>query len=259
MDVHFPHLSTALRMIALITLVPLSSGWSPGSSRINQRSVTNQGLAAIPPEAQFVTSSFLGYKYNDYQLTTTKNRFHMNVRDKAVIADFTLAGAEVRMGDLLAIDQWIEQGKLTASDGAERDVFGSAVAVSGDTIVVGAVGDDAEQGSAYVFVKPAIGWANMTEAAKLTASDGAALDWFGYSVAVDGDTIVVGAPGGPTGPSTIPGSAYIFIKPPGGWVDMTQTAKLTASDGAIDDRFRHLGSNQRGYGSCRGRFRRYEH
>ena len=54
------------------------------------------------------------------------------------------------------IDQWIERGKLTASDGAERDVFGSAVAISGDTVVVGAAGDNGEQGSAYVFIKPAM-------------------------------------------------------------------------------------------------------
>jgi hypothetical protein len=103
--------------------------------------------------------------------------------------------------------------------------------------VLGAAGDDAERGSAYVFVKPAAGWANLTETAKLTASDGATLDWFGYSAAMDGDTIVIGAPGGPTGPSTVPGAVYIFVKPSGGWADMTQTARLTASDGAAGDGF----------------------
>jgi hypothetical protein len=142
-----------------------------------------------------------------------------------------------RLANPLAIDAWVEQGKLTTSDGAERDVLGSAAAISADVIVLGAAGDDAERGSAYVFVKPAAGWANLTETAKLTASDGATLDWFGYSAAMDGDTIVIGAPGGPTGPSTVPGAVYIFVKPSGGWADMTQTARLTASDGAAGDGF----------------------
>ena len=89
-----------------------------------------------------------------------------------------------------------QAAKLTASDGAAYDNFGISVAVDGDTVVVGAPGDDgagADSGSVYVFVKPTGGWATSTETAKLTASDGAALDYFGYSVAVDGDTVLVGA------------------------------------------------------------------
>ena len=71
---------------------------------------------------------------------------------------------------------WIEAAKLTASDGAMDDRFGSSVSISGDTVVVGAVldGDDpvSASGSAYVFVEPVGGWTgNLTETAKLTASD----------------------------------------------------------------------------------------
>jgi len=125
-----------------------------------------------------------------------------------------------------------QTAKLTASDGAATDLFGASMAISGDTIVVGAYADDigsnGDQGSAYVFVKPGGGWADMTQTAKLTASDGAAFDYFGWSVAISGDTIVVGA----YGAASSNGSAYVFVKPDGGWADMTQTAKLTASDGA---------------------------
>ena len=64
-------------------------------------------------------------------------------------------------------------------------------------------------GSAYVFVRPGTGWATGNQTAKLTASDGAANDEFGTSVGVDGDTIVVGAPGDESGE----GSAYVFAKP----------------------------------------------
>jgi hypothetical protein len=87
-----------------------------------------------------------------------------------------------------------------------------------------------------VFVKPPGGWADMTETAKLTASDGAAFDLFGWSVAISGDTVVVGAIFG-DGVNSAQGSAYVFVKPPGGWTDMTQTAKRTASDGAAGDNF----------------------
>ena len=89
--------------------------------------------------------------------------------------------------------QVIEQAKLLASDGAATDWFGSSVAVSGDTTVVGARGDDDSgfnSGSAYVYRYDGSAW---VEEAKLLASDGAAGDFFGYSVAVSGDTAVVGA------------------------------------------------------------------
>ncbi len=95
----------------------------------------------------------------------------------------------------------------------------------------------ADQGSAYVFVKPGGGWASATETAKLTASDGAASDLFGQSVAISGDTVVVGADGDDVGANADQGSAYVFVKPGGGWVSATETAKLTASDGAANDLF----------------------
>ncbi|MCP4373695.1 MAG: hypothetical protein GY797_37180, partial [Deltaproteobacteria bacterium] len=98
----------------------------------------------------------------------------------------------------LTIDPWVQTAKLTASDGAAYDRFGYSVAVSENTVVVGAQGDadnGIETGAAYVFVKPGSGWADMPQTAKLTASDGAAGDHFGYSVAVSGDTVVAGAVG----------------------------------------------------------------
>ena len=123
--------------------------------------------------------------------------------------------------------------KLTASDGAQNDKFGTSVAIDVDTIVVGADWYDSDTGPAYVFVKPGAGWATGTETAKLTASDGADDDKFGFSVAVDDDTVVVGA----YGDDSEMGSAYVFVKPGAGWADSNETAKLTASDGADDDYF----------------------
>ncbi len=137
---------------------------------------------------------------------------------------------------------WTQAAKLTAFDGAAYDNFGISVAVDGDTVVVGAPGNDgagADSGSVYVFVKPTGGWATSTETAKLTASDGAALDYFGYSVAVDGDTVLVGAYQDDDEENDLEdsGSAYIFVKPVSGWVATSTAAKLTASDSADDDWF----------------------
>ena len=96
-----------------------------------------------------------------------------------------------------------EVGKLYASDGAAYENFGSSVALDGDTMVTGAFYDDDNgwtSGSAYVFVRDASG--DWTEQAKLLASDGAQDDHFGYSGALDGDTVVFGALGD--------SSAYVF-------------------------------------------------
>ena len=136
---------------------------------------------------------------------------------------------------------WIQEAKLTASDGAAFDEFGSSVSISGEVAVVGASKDGNTgpfnfdgSGSAYVFRRIGTSW---IEEAKLTASDGTGGDLFGSSVSINGDVALIGADqAGPFG-STGPGSAYVFVKPPGGWVNMTQTAKLTASDGVASEQF----------------------
>ena len=138
--------------------------------------------------------------------------------------------------------EWDEEVKLTASDGAAYDNFGISVAVDGDTLVVGAPGDDdngADSGSVYVFTRdPDSG--EWRQGAKLTASDGDALDYFGYSVAVSGNTVLVGAylDDDENNDLEDSGSAYVFVEPAEGWVDTTtQTTKLTPSEPADDDQF----------------------
>jgi hypothetical protein len=119
--------------------------------------------------------------------------------------------------------------KLTPSTGG---FGGTTVAISGDTIVVGSVGN----GIAYVFVRPAGGWTNMTETAQL--SDGVQGDFFGISVAIDGNTIAVGASGTTVNGNTSQGAAYVFVKPPAGWATTsTYNAELTSSDGTYQDLF----------------------
>lgn len=117
--------------------------------------------------------------------------------------------------------------KITASDGAADDDFGLSVAAGSGRIVVGAPGNDdagSQSGSAYIFDL------NGTQLAKITASDAAASDFFGYSVAVGSGRIVVGAFGNDDGGSES-GSAYVFD------LDGNQLAKIIASDDAASDQF----------------------
>ncbi len=123
----------------------------------------------------------------------------------------------------------IQTAKLTASDGAANDNFGISVALSGETAIVGAYGDDSKRGAVYVFEKPAGGWTDTTQTAKLTASDREQNDYFGFAAAISGEEVIVGAYGDDdNGDNT--GSVYVFEKPSAGWDNMTQMAKLTVSD-----------------------------
>lgn len=116
---------------------------------------------------------------------------------------------------------WSEETKLNPAGLESGDRFGSSIAMQGDTVVIGAVGDDDQgegAGAVYVFQRIENRW---IETAKLTASDGKAGDWFGYPVAIDGDTIVLGArlvDGGS-------GAAYVFRRRDNGWF---QEARLDA-------------------------------
>jgi len=138
---------------------------------------------------------------------------------------------------------WGQFAKLTASDGSAFDELGNSVAIAGDgnTVVAGAHGSDvglaSNVGAASLFVAPLFGWTDMNETTKLEAFDWAHDDYFGESVAIsaDGDTVVVGAL---YGGSVNQGAAYLFVKPGGGWTGtLAQPSELTASDGAVDDRF----------------------
>jgi uncharacterized repeat protein (TIGR01451 family) len=130
---------------------------------------------------------------------------------------------------------WTEQQKLVASDGAAFDEFGGSVSISGDTVVVGARSDDAaagqDTGAAYVFVRSGTTW---TEEQKLTAPDAVANDQLGWSVAVAGDTAVLGAPGADAGSDSDDGAAYVFVRSGSTW---TQQQKLAPSDGTTVDIF----------------------
>jgi hypothetical protein len=122
---------------------------------------------------------------------------------------------------------WLQQAKLTASDGVAGDRLGSSVAISGSTVVLGAYFKNSGTGAAYVFTRSGSTWSQRTE---LTASDGVSGDDFGYSVALSGTTTVIGA----FAHNSDAGAAYVFTGSGSSW---TQKAKLTASNGGENDEF----------------------
>ena len=124
---------------------------------------------------------------------------------------------------------WSVQQKLVADDGAEFDGFGRAVALSGETLVVGAYGDE-DKGSVYVFVRSDTSWSKQQ---KITASDGAIGAYFGYSVALAVDTLVVGAEGDFV-KGSFSGSVYVYVRSSSSW---SLQQKITADDGLEDDYF----------------------
>ena len=125
---------------------------------------------------------------------------------------------------------WTETNKLLASDGGANDDFGYSVCLTGSRALVGARLDDhvdVNTGSAYVFELNGGVW---SETQKLQASDAAASDYFGNSVSIFGNKVIVGADGN----VTTSGSAYIYELSGGVW---SETQKLLASDGIASSEF----------------------
>lgn len=124
---------------------------------------------------------------------------------------------------------WVQSGKLVADDGADGDQFGYSVTLVGDTAVVGApfaaTGDNGHQGALYVFRNMG---GTFVQAQKLLASDGAADDQLGWSVAYDGTRIAGGAPGVTINGDFATGTVYVFDHDGSAW---SQSAELNADDG----------------------------
>ena len=128
---------------------------------------------------------------------------------------------------------WTQQQKIVASDAQASDYFGIHLAISGDTVVVGAYVEDTtatDAGAAYIFTRSGTTWSQQQ---KIQASDAEASDRFGYKVGISGDTVVVGAYQEDTGGSNA-GAAYIFTRSGTTW---TQDKKIQASDAQAGDKF----------------------
>lgn len=133
---------------------------------------------------------------------------------------------------------WGQVAKLTAADADFGDRFGISVAIDGDTAIIGADFDDdggSATGSAYIFERDLAGIGTWTQAAKLTAGDAGTSDFFGTSVSISGDTVLISSFNDEMGADA--GAAYIFERDQGGLGNWGQVVKLTAADAAAADYF----------------------
>jgi hypothetical protein len=131
--------------------------------------------------------------------------------------------------------RWLQQAELTGGDGAAGDDFGTSVAISGNTAIVGAVGKafggQLDQGAAYIYAFNGSSWVQQAE---LAANDGATNDSFGASVAIAGNTVFIGAPNKAIGANSSQGVVYVFSFNGSSWL---QQAELTPNTGATNDSF----------------------
>jgi hypothetical protein len=148
---------------------------------------------------------------------------------------FVFGSCSVYIYKLDTTGKWTQTAKLTASDGAKDDLFGSSTSWDGNRLVVGAPLDDTtgtDSGSAYVFERDSSGAWNQV---KIVPTNAGADDQFGSSVSISSGKIIIGAPFVDDEIGKDLGSAYVFERNPSGqWI---QTAKFAASDTVADDRF----------------------
>ncbi len=130
---------------------------------------------------------------------------------------------------------WVEGSRIDPPEDTRLQTFGNSIKLSGDTLAIGAsnktVGSNLNQGAVYVYVRSGGAW---TFQQKLTASDGAAQDFFSLSLDISGDTIIAGAPLADVNGAINRGAAYVFTRSGTTW---TQQPKLLSSDGNANDSF----------------------
>lgn len=183
-------------------------------------------------------------RYHESMSAVSRNALDdcRNVSGRAVLLMAALMGFVPTVVKAYPVAQ---QAYLKASNTSAGDTFGNGVAISGDTAVVGAPFEGTSfmnSGAAYVFVRNGTTWSQQTF---LKASNAGMNDLFGNSVAIDGNTIVVGAPvegsdatgvngDGSNDNATASGAAYVFVRNGTTW---SQQAYLKASNTGMDDAF----------------------
>jgi hypothetical protein len=160
--------------------------------------------------------------------------------DQAAVGAPGESGATTTAGSTYVFSRtgtaWAQQAKLQPADLLAGDSFGAALAIDDGVLFAGAYGDDVgynpDQGSVRIFTGTATSW---TEQAPFTVKlGGPTLDHFGYSVAVYGDTALIGVPNDDIGSNQDQGSAYVFVRSGTSW---TQQARLKVADSKASSYF----------------------
>ena len=202
---------------------PGDTSESPGAAYVFVRSGstwTQQAELTVP-------SASIGHRFGYSVALSGDTVLVGQLFPESFVEDPETAYIFVRSGSI-----WTQQAELTTGVAvAAHDWFGYSVALSGETALVGAMFGNDEAGAAYAYTRSGTTW---TQQAELTAADGATLDAFGTSVALTGETALVGAEHHDAGGKIEPGAAYVFVRSAGSW---TQQAELTAADSVAGDHF----------------------
>jgi hypothetical protein len=219
---------------------------TPGSNGSNfgwSVAISGDTVAVGAPNEQFYAGSVyvfrrVGGSWNedpDSPLTASALTFGWSLAfEGSTLVVGTAIANSAYVFNLDGKDWPLEEATLTARDSEFGDRFGWSVAVNGARVVVGAPRDESTAGSAYVFDFDEEAW-KWLETKKLTASDKAEHDDFGFSVAIHQDTVVVGAPKNTSKEVSNPGAVYVFNHDGTNWTQ--QETPLTASDSADYDQF----------------------
>lgn len=163
--------------------------------------------------------------------------------DVIVVGAYKEDGAGTDRGAVYVFEKpsngWVdatEDAKLTASNTANSDILGYSVAVDSDVIVAGSPWNNNYEGLVYIYERSGSNWVSATEDAILSVSIPDFGDYFGHTVAIDSDVIVVGAYG-EDGAGAARGAVYVYEKSGSNWVSAIEDAKLTASDTQDSDQF----------------------
>ncbi len=192
---------------------------------LKQQSFHAKIKSILIKEGNFMKSNLLSFFLAGFLLVLTACASHTN---------FVTSDSSSYLG--LASTTLANIAKVGAYDGEAQDSFGTAIATSGNIMVIGANGNNSKglgAGAAYIFELKPTGWLFTKQ---LTARDGVAGDHFGTSVAVDGNTVVIGANGSDSN-SVDSGAAYVFERDEGGKGNWGEVEKLTANDGGPNEFF----------------------
>ncbi|MBL0028931.1 MAG: Ig-like domain repeat protein [Rhodanobacteraceae bacterium] len=218
----------AAEPLSLDAPYPARRAAMPASFKAMPGPLAKAVLADINESAKLVASNPAALDHFGYRVAIDGNT--------AVVGAFEKDGANVDVGAayvyLRTGNSWALQAQLTTPTTVEGAAFGRDVAVSGDTIAVGAPFDDHTQagsGAVYIFTRSGSVW---TQRAKLGANATSG-DRFGWSVALEGSTLAIGAPADETASFNNAGAAYVFTGSDATWTQ--QGSALAASDAQDSD------------------------
>jgi uncharacterized repeat protein (TIGR01451 family) len=190
------------------------------------------GSEAWGQKKKLISSDFNRSDYFGFSSTIYADTIAVGAIGVAIGGDNDRGAAYIFERNTGGADAWGQVKKITADDGTPGAHFADSLALAGDILVAGAPSNNGS-GAVYVYYRNQGGVNNWGQVAKLTASDTSQGAGFGDSVAIDGDTIVVGAPW----KAANTGAAYIFDRNKGGIDAWGEVKKIIASDGASWNEF----------------------